>query len=100
MSIREIIYVGCFILMGLFSTIVESAETSPCVLDIYSYWRTFLMMRPVVVAEKAEIAQLPDGELRTDAPPVGWTLPDFNDASWVRMIGPLFSVEIEKVTAL
>lgn len=90
MSIREIIYVGCFILIGLFSTIVESTETSPCVLDIYSYWRSFLMLRPVVVAEKAETAQLPDGEPRTDTPPTGWTLPDFNDARWVRTIGPLF----------
>jgi hypothetical protein len=83
-------YVGCFLFAGVFSLFGESTEPSPCVLDIYSYWRSFLMFRPVVVAEKAETARIPEGEPRTDLPPPRWTQPDFDDSRWVRITGPLF----------
>ncbi len=61
----------------------------PEVLDSYSYWRSCVMMRPVVTAEKAEGAKIPEGEPRSDAPPADWMKPGFDDRDWRRATGPI-----------
>jgi hypothetical protein len=67
----------------------KKAAGPPEVLNSYSYWRSFVMMRPVVTAEKAEGAAIPEGEPRSDAPPADWMKPDFDDRDWRRAPGPI-----------
>ncbi len=73
------------------------AEESPkpaapsATLDMYSYWRSFVTFRPLVVAEKAEGAAVPEGRPHTAAPPADWRSPDFDDGDWARTAGPLFA---------
>lgn len=69
----------------------EAGGSPQAVLDEYSYWRTFAVFRPVAMAEKADGAEVPAGEPRSDAPPADWAGPGFDDSGWFRGAGPVFA---------
>ena len=76
------------------------------VLNVYSYWRSHVTLRPVLfgTAEKAAIhekgslavnsrnkkATVPPDRPNTPLPPEDWKQPGFDDARWWRDPGPFF----------
>lgn len=68
----------------------NAGEESGQVLDIFSYSRSVVLMRPVVYAEKAADVKPSTTNCFGDAVLTGWADAEFADGEWLRRSGQIF----------
>ncbi len=97
MTSRQCFQTGCvlwWMVQGAPPMLALPADTpspaSHVVLDTYSYWRAFAVLRPVALGVSVAQTKASAGSPGSPLPPHRWAELDFDDATWVRRAGPIY----------